>query len=100
MDLLFHRYASPFVLLDQVISTGDFSEFVSTVWQVNEEEMQWQYYLFRVFDKSFTDFKEGMKPQKGMTKADIETTVKDSKSMLDSFIPEQKEGVKDLNGII
>ena len=89
MDLLFHRYASPFLLLDRIIPAGDLSEFVSTLWEVNEEEMQWQYFLAKVYDKSFSDFKESMKPQQGMSKQEIETTVRESMSMINSFIPEQ-----------
>lgn len=87
MDLLFHRYASPFLLLDQIIPFGGLSDFIGTVWQMHDEEMQWQYFLSRVFDKSFEDFKESLKPQ-GMTKQEIETTIKDSIAMMDSFIPE------------
>lgn len=88
MDLLFHRYASPFLLLDQIIPAGDLSEFVSTLWEIEEEEKEWQYFLAKVFDKSFSDFKESMKPQQGMSKQEIETTVSESMSMINSFIPE------------
>lgn len=88
MDLLFHRYASPFLLLDQLIPRSGLSEFVSTVWRLKEEEMQWQYFLAKVFDKSFEDFKSAMKPQQGMSQKEIETTIKDSISMMDTFIPE------------
>lgn len=88
MDLLFHRYASPFLLLDQLIPTGDLSDFISTIWEIREEEMQWQYFLSKVFDKSFEDFKETMKPQQGMTQKEIETTIKNSMSMMNTFIPE------------
>lgn len=88
MDLLFHRYASPFLLLDQIIPAGDLSEFVSTFWEIEEEEKEWQYFLAKVFDKSFSDFKESMKPQQGMSKQEIETTISESMSMINSFIPE------------
>lgn len=88
MDLLFHRYASPFLLLDQIIPSGELSEFISTVWEIKDEEMQWQYFLSKVFDKSFEDFKETLRSQKGMSQEDVETTVKDSMAMMDSFIPE------------
>lgn len=88
MDLLFHRYASPFLLFDQIIPAGDLSEFVSTLWEIEEEEKEWQYFLAKVFDKSFSDFKESMKPQQGMSKQEIETTISESMSMINSFIPE------------
>lgn len=88
MDLLFHRYASPFILLDQIILFGDLSDFISEVWKIRDEEMQWQYFLAKVFDKSFEDFKESMKAQKGMSQEEIETTIQDSMAIMDSFIPE------------
>ena len=88
MDLLFHRYASPFLLLDQIIRAGDLSEVVSPLWEIEEEEKEWQYFLAKVFDKSFSDFKESMKPQQGMSKQEIETTISESMSMINSFIPE------------
>ena len=88
MDLLFHRYASPFLLLDQIIPFGDLADFISTVWEIRDEEMQWQYFLSKVFDKSFEDFKKALKPQKGMSQEEIEATIKDSMAMTDSFIPE------------
>lgn len=88
MDLLFHRYANPFLLLDNIILYGGLSDFISTVWEIREEEMQWQYFLSKVFDKSFEDFKEALKPQKRMSQEEIETTIKNSMAMMDSFIPE------------
>lgn len=87
MDLLFHRYASPFLLLDQIIPTGDFSEFVTTFLKINDEETQWQYFLAKVFDKSFDDFVESLKPQQGMTKKELGTTINDSMEMIQNFIP-------------
>lgn len=87
MDLLFHRYASPFLLLDQIIPSGDLSDFISTVWGIREEEMQWQYFLTKVFDKSFEEFKESLKPQMGMSKEEIETTINESMTLMGSFIP-------------
>lgn len=88
MDLLFHRYASPFLLLDQIIPAGDFSEFVTTFWKINDEEIQWQYFLAKVFDKSFDDFMDSLKPQQCMTKKELGTTVNDSMQMIQNFIPE------------
>ena len=88
MDLVFHRYASPFLLLDQIIMYDDLSDFVSTMWQVREEEKQWQYFLAKVFDKSFEDFKASIAPQQPVTQEEIGTTIKESMDMMNSFIPE------------
>lgn len=88
MDLVFHRYASPFLLLDEVVKTGNLSEFISMLWDTVQEEQQWQYFLAKVFDKSFDDFKESMKPQQPISKKELEATVKESLDMMNTFVPE------------
>lgn len=87
MDLVFHRYASPFLLLDQVVRNDELSEFVNMLWDVTEEEREWEYFLAKVFDKSFADFKESVKPQP-ISKKELETTVNESWNMMNTFIPE------------
>lgn len=88
MDLVFHRYASPFLLLDQVVNNDELSEFVNMLWDVTEEEREWEYFLAKVFDKSFADFKESVKPQQPISKKELETTVNESWNMMNTFIPE------------
>lgn len=88
MDLVFHRYASPFLLLDHVVENDDLSEFVNMLWNTTQEEQQWQYFLAKVFDKSFDDFKESIKQQKPVSKRELETAVKESWDMMNTFIPE------------
>lgn len=87
MDLVFHRYASPFLLLDEVVKTGNLSEFISMLWDTVQEEQQWQYFLAKVFDKSFDDFKESIKPQQPISKKELEATVKESLDMMNTFVP-------------
>lgn len=95
MDLLFKRYASPFLLLDEVIKTCRFSEFISRfVVILNEEsekeseEILWEYYLHRVFDKSFSNFKQEMQqPKQPEENVDFGTTLKMSYDILSGFIP-------------
>lgn len=92
MDLLFKRYASPFLLLERYIRAGRFSEFVNEFMSIQNEEMIWEVWLHRVFDMTFDEFKKAIvsasinsiKP----TKKQIETTLQTSKNILDSFIPE------------
>ena len=99
MDLLFSRYASPFSFIDVLISSGRFSEGVSEIYSFSNEEREWDFFLHKVFDKSFDDFKSTalVQPQE-MTSEDFETTVNKSKSMLQGFVPEKSGGW--LNGII
>lgn len=89
MDLLFRRYADPFSLLNELILMGDFSRFINTVMEEYNEDLLWQYFLSRIFDKSFNDFKEGLKTSETPTESDIETTIQESMSMTMNFVPDQ-----------
>lgn len=88
MDLLFSKYASPFLLLDGMISTGRFEEFVFEFLKLESEEKEWEFYLHKVFDKTFADFKTSveMRPQ---SKENLETTIRNSNSILQNFIPDR-----------
>lgn len=96
MDLLFKRYASPFLLLDETIKTGRFSEFVTELVSIVNEETEkededtmWEYYLHRIFDKSFADFKkEMMRSEQPENPVDFETTLQTSYDILNGFVPD------------
>ena len=98
MDLLFKRYASPFVLLELMIQSNRFSEFVDDVVEVEGEQKLWELYLHhKILDKSFVDFKKSVvktRPtnNKEMTGKEIEATIKKSNEMLNSFNPYEKRG--------
>lgn len=93
MDLLFSRYASPFLLLDNMIMTGRLSEFVSEIMQIRNAEKDdqtlWEYFLHKVFDKSYADFlREAKNPahsEAAVSQDNLETTIKDSYNMLNDF---------------
>ena len=87
MDLLFSKYANPFLFLDGMIKTGRFSEFVIEFMNLNSEKTMWEYYLHKVYDKSYEDFKRSLLPVQKPTAKDIKTTVNSSKSILGGFIP-------------
>ena len=94
MDLLFKRYASPFLFLDGYISTCRFCEFIDEfakkVISEREEDVNWEFYLHKVHEGTFKEFVDEIKINKEnaeMTKADIETTVKESLNILKSFNP-------------
>lgn len=82
MDLLYHRYADPISLLDRMISAGQLSEFIDVILKKRNEEMEWQYYLHKVFDKSFGDFKKELQDEEDNIAAsrsfDLETTVEET----------------------
>lgn len=89
MDLLFRRYASPFLLLDEVIKNKRFSEFVTEVMRSENERQSWEFYLHKVFDKSYSDFRESLGTVMNSTppKADLEATIKSSENILNNFKP-------------
>lgn len=63
-------------------------EFIVEVNDIAAEEKHWDFYLHKVFDKSFADYlKEVQKPAEPET-ADmkqVETTVKSSMNILENF---------------
>jgi hypothetical protein len=97
MDLLFKRYANPFSLLDGYIQTSRFCEFIETFLEQKVEDDRWEFYLHRVWDKSYTDFRDEMRRTQNaqsMSEADVEATVKQSMDILGNFNPEKGEGEK------
>lgn len=87
MDLLFKRYADPFCLLDGMIRTKRFFEFVLKLIEIHNNEKLYDLWLHKVIDKSFEEFKEACSVQP-MSESEIETTVLESEEILNSFVPE------------
>lgn len=90
MDLLFKRYTSPFILLDTLILTHGLSEFIDdllkTINEEKEESTLWEYFLHKVYDMSWKEFTEKVKPIE--TKPiDLGATINKSKNMLNNFTP-------------
>lgn len=97
--MLFKRYASPFDLLNISISTNDFSnfifDFVKAVNKEREEQADWEFFLHKVYDSSFAEFKEELennKKNRNMSKEKMRATVEESMNILNSFNPEQEGG--------
>ena len=94
MDLLSKRYANPCFFMEGMIQTERFSEFVSdfikTINQEKEDETDWEFFLHKVWEGSFKDFKDGIntnKENQNMSKRTIETTVQNSMDILNNFSP-------------
>jgi hypothetical protein len=95
MDLLFQRYADPFSLLTGYIQTSRFCEFINTFCGQKIEDDRWEYFLHKVWDKSFSEFCDALQVSQDlqeMSEDDIETTVKKSMNILGNFNPEKEEG--------
>lgn len=96
MDLLSKRYANPCFFIDGMIQTRRFSEFVDnfleTVGKENEDKFNWEFFLHKVWEGSYKDFKEDIETNKQnqqMSKRTIETTVQHSMSILNNFNPDK-----------
>ena len=96
MDRLFVRYADPFSFINGMIRTGRFDEFVKsfmrTVQEEKEEDTKWQYFLHKVFDGSFAEFKERLKirgDHQHMSERTIGTTINSSMNILKKLSPEK-----------
>lgn len=97
MDLLFKRYADPFSFVDGMILAGRFcdfiSDFIETVNQEMEEKYDWEFFVHKVFDKTYQEFKEEIrinKDNQNLSEQDIETTVNHSIEILNNFNPEKR----------
>ena len=95
MDLLFQRYADPFIFLNGMIQTHRFSEFVESFVEIVNKERQekhnWEYFLHRIFDKSYNEFKDEIKvnqDNQNMSESQIEATILHSNNILKNFNPE------------
>ena len=87
MDLLFVRYASPFVLLDGLILTNSLKNFVNDFFDFINEDREWEFFLHKVYDKSWSEFSNEMKQSENQKQVDLGATIVKSKNMLNNFTP-------------
>lgn len=90
MDLLFKRYANPFLLINNLISCHRLSDFINELLNMHNEEQLYDVWVRRVFDKTFNEFKEQVKKEiePEADCQDVETTVQESINILNNFKPE------------
>ena len=93
MDLLAQRYASPFLVLDEFIRLHQLHEFtveiLKTIADEKVHEVRWQFYLHKVYGKSWEDFLKSCEQPKEaeVSQEQIKTTVDESRNILEGFIP-------------
>lgn len=91
--MVFQRYASPMVILDKMILTKRFTEFVNGFIEIKNKELidqaRWEFWLHKVFDMSFEDYlsKVDGKTETNEVLPDdvLEATVKDSMGIINGF---------------
>ena len=88
MDLLFTRYASPFVLLDGLILTNSLNNYVDDFFGFINEDREWEFFLHKVYDKSWSEFSKEIKQSENQKPVDLGATIVKSKNMLNNFTPE------------
>lgn len=83
-------------ILDKMILTGRLADFVREFVTIRNEEMdeqtKWEYWLHKVFDKSFKEFLEqteraAEETTESVSKEELTETVFASNSILNSFCP-------------
>jgi hypothetical protein len=96
MDRLFNRYADPFLFINGMIRSGRFDEFVSefmdTLLKEKEDQVNWDFFLHKVFDGTYSDFiaeMENNKKNQNLSERTIETTVNHSMKILNGFNPDE-----------
>ncbi len=96
MDLLYQRYASPFLFVNEMIKSGRFQEFVvdfaNTITKEKEEKRNWEFFLHKVWEGTYEKFCtdiENNKKNQNMSKRTIETTVQHSMNILNNFNPNE-----------
>ena len=76
------------MLLNQMLQAGKMCEFIVEINEFAAEEKHWDFYLHKVFDKSFADYLKEVEEPKMPETADmkqVETTVKNSMNILENF---------------
>ena len=92
MDLLFTRYASPFVLLDGLIMTNSLNGFVDDFFdfiiEERKEKTEWEFFLHKVYDKSWSEFSDSIKQSDNREPIDSGAPLNKSKNILNNFTAE------------
>lgn len=93
--MLFHRYSQPMVILDRMIQGKRLAEFIREFVNIRNEETeetsQWEFWLHKVFDMTYAEFKSAISPNNtngvAPPEEELKQTVMASREMLDCFTP-------------
>lgn len=99
-DLLLSRYtADPFFVMDNLLQNNRLCDFIDNlVKKYNKdttESIQWELWLHKVHDKSFSDFLKslGVTPTEKKEHKDIETIFEETQDVYKLFNNSLKKGV-------
>lgn len=92
MDSLSQRYGNPFLVLDDMIRLNQLHEFVleifDTIYEEKKEEYRWEFYLHKVFDKSWEEYVrlcDNSTESHSMSNEEVKNVVDSSRDILDLF---------------
>ena len=72
-----------------MIDTGQLAEFINGMQEAQDEEMMWEFYLYRVKENiSFDTFKSRFVQPVESSECNLETTIQDNFEMMENFHPE------------
>lgn len=97
-DLLSHRYANPFPVVNLMIQNGALCEFITQMLEQIDEERFWQLYLSRALleERSFKDWRaaactnskvQEKQEQPIPVEIDVKATVQNAENILQNFKP-------------
>jgi hypothetical protein len=101
LDSLFKDYGNPTILLDGVISSCQFCEWLDAQYENKEEQTMWEYYIHKLGawdERSFDEFRQGVrtgrpaKEQVIPTKEQTSATIKKSYDLVKHFEISQEGG--------
>ena len=59
-DMLYKRYSNPMTLLSQMLRTGQLTTFINNMVEITNketlDEVKWEFWLHKVFDKSWDEY--------------------------------------------
>lgn len=92
--MIFKRYSSPFLFLDNLIIQGKLCEGINTIWKQNDEDKLWQLYLsIPMKEKPYVDWKNEVvskdeeEPSFEVAE-DIEEVKNNARNILKNFKPQ------------
>lgn len=92
MDLLFSKYASPFLLIDTLILTNSLSDFISDMYKFTNEKLQeqtrWEFFLHKVYDESWNSFNERIASEEQKENVNLSETLIKNQNIMNTFIPD------------
>ena len=89
MDLIFKRYSSPFIFLENLIENNKFYDGVHTIWNKANDDKLWELYLHSMSEKSFTDWKNELTYKDETPKEEnLEVAKIKARNILNHFKPE------------